>query len=549
MIKIPFAVPMPRMVDMTGLFQAAVEFPWPRERLCAGNPVRTGGEDGVKNRDDANFESRGKSMKYILSIDQGTTGTTALILNHNMETVAKGYREFPQHYPQPGWVSHDAEEIWQSVQAAVEQAKNRAAISDSLLEAIGITNQRETTVLWDRKTGQPVAPAIVWQCRRTTDIISQWKADGEEDVTARTGLILDAYFSASKIRWMLDQDPALEARCRKGEIAFGTIDSFLIYRLTGQHCTEPSNASRTLLYNLEGRWDPFLLERFQIPEAILPEVLPSVGRFGVAQARHFGVEIPVMGVAGDQQAALFGQACHQPGQVKSTYGTGCFLMMNSGARPVRSAHRLLTTVAWQIGPKLEYALEGSVFSAGSAVQWLRDGLKLITRADESEALARSVTSSDGVVFVPAFTGLGAPYWDAEARGGLLGVTRGTRREHVVRAVLEAVAFQNRDLVEAMSADVGHRPDVLRVDGGMVANDFLMQFQADLLGVPVDRPRNPESTAYGAACLAALGAGWFSTPAEIAAKRQTERLFEPTQTQSTEPLYRAWKQAVNRVLTS
>jgi glycerol kinase len=312
--------------------------------------------------------------------------------------------------------------------------------------------------------------------------------------------------------------------------------------------TEPSNASRTLLYNLEGHWDPVLLKRFGIPEAILPKVVPSVGRFGIADAKHFGVAIPVMGVAGDQQAALFGQACYESGQVKSTYGTGCFLMMNTGEKLVRSSHRLLTTVAWQIGKQIEYALEGSVFSAGSAVQWLRDGIHLITSASETEDLAMSVGSSEGVVFVPAFTGLGAPYWDPEARGALLGVTRGTRREHIARAVLEAVAFENRDLLEAMDADLGRKPDVLRVDGGMVANNFLMQFQADLLGIPVDRARNPESTGYGAACLASLGAGWFSSPAEIAAKRQSDRIFQPVHSEATEALYRGWKVAVARVLT-
>ena len=489
-------------------------------------------------------------MKYILTIDQGTTGSRAIISNQDLETVAKGYREFPQHYPQPGWVSHDAEEIWQSVLVAVEQAKNRAGISEKLLEAIGITNQRETTVMWERKTGKPIAPAIVWQCRRTADIVAGWKAKfGEEDTAKRTGLLLDAYFSASKIRWYLDQDPTLEARCKNGEIAFGTIDSFLIFRLTGEHVTEPSNASRTLLYNLEGHWDPVLLERFGIPEAILPKVLPSVGRFGIAKASHFGVEIPITCVAGDQQAALFGQACFQPGQVKSTYGTGCFLMMNTGDRPVRSTNRLLTTVAWQIGDKLEYALEGSVFSAGSAVQWLRDELRIIASAEETEDLATSVKSSEGVVFVPAFTGLGAPYWDEAARGALLGITRGTGRGQIARAVLESVAFQNRDLLQAMAADMGRTPEVLRVDGGMVANNFLMQFQADLLGIPVDRARNPESTAYGAACLASLGAGWFSGPAEIAAKRQSSRIFQPADKDAADLLYKGWKEAVARVLTT
>ena len=488
-------------------------------------------------------------MKYILAIDQGTTGSTALILDRNMKVVSKGYREFPQHFPQPGWVSHEAEEIWQSVLASTHQALSSASLTGEQLAAIGITNQRETTVLWDRSTGQAVAPAIVWQCRRTSEIVEDWRSQGwEADILERTGLVLDAYFSASKIRWLLDHTPHLRERCERGEIAFGTIDSFLIYRLTGNHVTEPSNASRTMLYNLAGHWDETLLERFQIPASILPEVRPSVGEFGVAARQWLGAEVPVLGAAGDQQAALFGQACFQPGQVKSTYGTGCFLMMNTGSSPVRSRHRLLTTVAWQIGDTLEYALEGSVFSAGSAVQWLRDGLKLIDSAPQSEALATAVESSDGVVFVPAFTGLGAPYWDAEARGALLGVTRGTRREHMVRAVLESVALQNRDLVEAMAADLGQRPEVLRVDGGMVGNHFLMQLQADLLGFNVDVPSNIESTAYGAASLAALGAGWFANKEELASQRRTERLYAAQPGPTSERLYQNWKTAVKRVLT-
>ena len=486
------------------------------------------------------------SKRYILALDQGTTGSNCLVLTPQLEVVGRAYQEFPQHYPEPGWVEHDPEEIWESVLAVVRGALENARVDIGEVAALGLTNQRETTLMWERFSGKPVHNAIVWQCRRSVPIVERWVSEGGDEITERTGLVPDAYFSASKIRWLLENVPGLEARCAKNEICFGTIDTFLVWRLTGgeAHVTEPSNASRTMVFNLhELEWDRLLLDRFQIPESILPRVRRSVCEFGVVKKDLLGAEIPIMGMAGDQQAALFGQACFSPGELKNTYGTGCFLMMNSGIRPVPSKHKLLSTVAWRIDERTEYALEGSVFSAGSAVQWLRDGLGLIAQASETHALASSVSSSEGVVFVPAFNGLGAPYWDSHARAALLGVTRGTRKEHVVRAVLEAVAFQTRDVVEAMVADSGYRLAGLRTDGGMVANDFLMQFQADLLGVNVERPVMAESTAMGAGCLAGLGAGVFSSRDEIRSRRQVERTFTPGPRH--DEAYAVWKKAVGR----
>lgn len=486
------------------------------------------------------------SKRYILALDQGTTGSTCLVLDSQLKVVGRAYQEFPQHYPEPGWVQHEPEEIWSCTLDVLKGALAEARLEAKDVAALGITNQRETTVLWERATGKAVHPAIVWQCRRSVPIVERWVGEGAEEITERTGLVPDAYFSASKIRWLLENIPGLEARCAKNEILFGTIDTFLVWRLTGgeHHVTEPSNASRTMVFNLhELEWDRLLLDRFQIPESILPRVRRSVCEFGVVKKDLLGAEIPIMGMAGDQQAALFGQACFSPGELKNTYGTGCFLMMNSGIRPVPSKHKLLSTVAWRIDERTEYALEGSVFSAGSAVQWLRDGLGLIGKAAETEALASSVTSSDGVVFVPAFNGLGAPYWDAHARGALLGITRGTTKAHMVRAVLESVAFQTRDVVEAMVADSGYRLAGLRTDGGMVANNFLMQFQADLLGVNVERPVMAESTAMGAGCLAGLGAGVFANREEIRAARQVERTFTPGG--KHEEGYQLWKRAVER----
>jgi glycerol kinase len=484
----------------------------------------------------------------ILALDQGTTGTTCLLLSSKLEVLARAYEEIPQIYPQPGWVSHDPQAIWLSALSTMKKVLRDSDTAPEAIAGLGITNQRETTVMWERATGKPVHDAIVWQCRRSAAIAEGWKSS-VPDITERTGLVPDAYFSASKIRWLLDRVEGLEQRCQAGEIAFGTVDSWLLYKLTDGrvHATEPSNACRTMLYHIRDlKWDESLCRSFGIPMAILPAVLPSVGHFGMTSL--FGSEIPITGIAGDQQAALFGQACYRPGQLKNTYGTGCFLVMQTGDQPITSRYRLLSSVAWQIGKETNYCLEGSVFSAGSAVQWLRDGLKMISRADETEALARSVTSSEGVVVVPAFSGLGAPYWDPDARGTILGVTRGTRREHIVRATLEAVAFQTRDVVEAMLSDSEQAIPSMRVDGGMTGNDFLMQFQSDVLGIQVERPTQIESTARGAASLAGLGAGLFDGPPAIEALRQVDRRFDPTSTASQrDAMYAVWKLAVKRSL--
>ncbi|MBT9581998.1 glycerol kinase GlpK [bacterium] len=481
----------------------------------------------------------------LIAIDQGTTGTTVLVLDRQLRLLGRSYREIPQHYPQPGWVSHDPESIWSSVLDGCREALENANREASQVAGIGLTNQRETSLFWERSSGRPLGPAIVWQCRRSAEIAERWRNENGDDIYQRTGLVADAYFSASKIAWWLENHPEHREAARNGEIAFGTVDCFLLQRLCGVHRMEISNASRTMLFNLKGHWDETLLDRFGIPAAILPEVVESVGHLGTVKAEWLGCEIPVMGIAGDQQAALFGQACFQPGEGKNTYGTGCFLMMQCGDRPVLSKHKLLSTIAWKIGGKISYGLEGSVFSAGSAVQWLRDGLGLLMKASESEEMARQVESSEGVVFVPAFTGLGAPYWDSQARGALFGVTRGSGRAHVVRAVLESVAFQVRDVVEAMASDLGSRPVRLKVDGGMSANNWLMQFQADQLGVTVERPKVVESTAFGAAALAALGLGWLSRPEELLSLREVDREFAP---QTCDPAgYALWKRAVERSL--
>jgi glycerol kinase len=482
---------------------------------------------------------------HILAIDQGTTGTTVLVLDRNLQIIERSYREIPQIYPQPGWVSHDPEAIWSSVLEGCREALQKCGLEASQVAALGITNQRETSLFWERQSGRPLGPAIVWQCRRSATIAEKWASQLGDDIYQRTGLVCDAYFSASKIRWWLDHNPEWAAAAQRGEVAFGTVDSFLLWRFCGSHRSEISNASRTMLLNLKGHWDEKLLNDFGIPASMLPEVVDSVGPLGVAKAEWLGSEIPILGIAGDQQAALFGQACYAPGQGKNTYGTGCFLMMNCGGEVVYSKHRLLSTIAWKIGNQISYALEGSVFSAGSAVQWLRDGLGVIQQASESEDLARSVDSNQGVVFVPAFTGLGAPYWDAQARGALFGLTRGSGRAHLVRAVLESVAFQVRDVVEAMGSDLGQPLLELRVDGGMSANNWLMQTQADQLQVPVERPKVVESTGWGAGALAALGLGWASDLNELAKLRQVDRRFSPTPPNPAD--YTRWKQAVERSL--
>ncbi len=473
-------------------------------------------------------------MTYILALDQGTTGSTALVLDHRGQVSGRGYAELPQHFPKPGWVEHDAHEIWSSVLTAARRALTAARIKGSALAAIGVTNQRETTLLWDRRTGEPLGRAIVWQDRRTAERCAELRRRGREaGIRRMTGLVCDPYFSATKLEWLLEHRRGARALAARGRLAFGTIDSWLVWQLTGGavHATDPTNASRTMLYGLRSRrWEPALLRTFGVPASVLPEVRRSAGDFG--RTRGAGGPLPdgiaVAGVAGDQQAALFGQGCVAAGQSKNTYGTGCFLLQHTGAKPVASRAGLLTTVACSADGGVAYALEGSVFVAGAAVQWLRDGLGLLSKASESEAMARSVADSGGVVLVPAFAGLGAPYWRADVRGALLGLTRGTTRAHIVRATLESLAFQSRDLVDAMARDAGARVRALQVDGGAVANDWLMQYQADLLGVPVRRPRVIETTALGAGLLAGLGAGVWRSARELQTARALDREFRPKQ---------------------
>ncbi len=476
----------------------------------------------------------------VLAIDQGTTGTTVLVFDHDAAVRGRAYAEVTQHYPRPGWVEHDADEIWRGVRRLVGAALADAAVRPADVRAVGITNQRETTVLWDRETGEPVHNAIVWQDRRTAPLCERLRADGlEDEVRRRTGLVLDPYFSATKLRWLLDNVDGLRARAERGELAFGTIDAWLLWKLSGGtraggavHATDVTNASRTLLFNIhELRWDPAMLAALGVPEAVLPAVRPSAAVHAHTSPDAFlGAAAPVAGLAGDQHAALFGQACFAEGMVKNTYGTGAFLMMHTGARPVPSRAGLLTTLAWQLdGEPAEYALEGSIFVAGAAVQWLRDGLGIIATAAETEALARSLPSNEGVYFVPALTGLGAPHWDPYARGTLVGLTRGSTRAHLARAALESMAYQTADVVTAMARDAGVAPHdgrPLRADGGAAVNDFLMQFQADVLGVPVEVPRVSETTALGAAYLAGLATGFWRDRAELTARWRLARRFEP-----------------------
>jgi glycerol kinase len=488
-------------------------------------------------------------MRHVIAIDQGTTGSTVLILDETLRVVGRGYREFAQHYPEPGWVEHDPEQIWASVEAALSLALGQAKVAPDAIAAIGLTNQRETTIVWDRATGRPVHRAIVWQDRRTADTCAALKAAGHEDaVRARTGLTLDPYFSGTKLAWILRSDPALAAAAARGELAFGTVDSYLLWRLTGGavHATDVTNASRTLLFDLHTRrWSEELCALFGVEPSLLPTIVPSAGvcgtTRGVAGLRD---GVPIAGLAGDQQSALFGQACFDPGTAKCTYGTGAFILMNTGATPVASKAGLLTTVAWEIPGELAYALEGSAFIAGAAVQWLRDGLGFFTSAKEIEALAASVPDSAGVVVVPAFTGLGAPHWRPEARGLITGLTRGTTRAHLARATLEGIALQNVDILRAMEADSGRRLTTLRVDGGAAANDLLMQFQADVLAVEISRPELVETTALGAAFLAGLGAGVWRDKDAIRAAWREDRRFHPTTDRSAVDAHLArWAAAV------
>ena len=488
--------------------------------------------------------------RYVMALDQGTTSSRAILFERDGRVAAVEQIEFEQHFPQPGWVEHDPGEIWSSQLAAGRGALAKAGASGSDLAAIGITNQRETTVVWERAGGRPIHRAIVWQSRQTAPICDELRARGlEEEVRRRTGLVIDAYFSGTKLKFILDAVPGARERAQRGELCFGTVDSWLLFKLTGGrvHATEYSNASRTLLYNIHERdWDGRLLEELQVPAEVLPRVCDSSGAFGAAEAEWFGAPVPIVGIAGDQQAALFGQGCTEPGRAKNTYGTGSFLLMNTGERAHASHSGLLTTIAWGIDGRVEYALEGSIFVTGSAVQWLRDGLGLLDSAGESEALARSVPDTAGCYLVPAFTGLGAPYWDERARGALVGLTRGTSRAHVVRATLESIAYQTRDVVDCMGADAGLALDRLRVDGGAAANDFLMQFQADVLGVPVERPPQLEVTAFGAAALAGLAVGFWPSVGELPSGGGALRVFEPQlDAARREELYAGWKRAVER----
>ena len=485
--------------------------------------------------------------KYVLSFDAGTTSSRAIVFDSEQRIVSIAQKEFTQYYPTPSWVEHDAREIWTTQLTVAREALEKAGISASDVDSIGITNQRETTVVWDRMTGAPVCRAIVWQCRRTADVCEKLIADGYSDVIRKkTGLVPDAYFSATKLKWILDKYDPKRNMSRRGDLLFGTIDTWILWNLTegAVHATDPSNASRTMLFNINTMdWDDELLELFDIPREMLPEVRDSSGDFGYTAPSLFGVSVPVAGVAGDQQAALFGQTAFEPGDVKNTYGTGCFILMNTGDKPVTSDSGLITTVGWRITGKTSYVLEGSVFIGGAVIQWLRDELGVIVSAAESELCAQKVDDTAGVFFVPAFTGLGAPYWAPEVRGTITGLTRGANKNHIVRAALEAIAFQSRDVIEAMKNDVGLLTG-LDVDGGASANNFLMQFQADILGIPVRRPACTESTALGAASLAGLYTGYFPSMRALKENRKTDRVFYPVMPdEERKKAADAWSRAV------
>lgn len=487
---------------------------------------------------------------FILALDQGTTSSRAILYDADGQMVKVAQKEFQQFYPKAGWVEHDPMEIWGSQSGVVSELLATTGVSAEEIAAVGMTNQRETTIVWDRQTGKPIYNAIVWQCRRTSSICDELKAGGMEDYIRRnTGLVIDAYFSATKIKWILDHVEGARERAKKGELLFGNVDTWLIWNLTrGKvHVTDYSNASRTMLYNINTlTWDEWILEKLDIPANMLPEVKPSSAVYGVTDARVMGAEIPIAGDAGDQQAALFGQACFSPGLVKNTYGTGCFMLMNTGEKPAYSNKGLLTTIAWGVNGKVEYALEGSIFVAGAAIQWLRDNLRVIYDARDSEYFAQKVPDSQGVYVVPAFVGLGAPYWDMYARGAILGLTRGTTRNHIIRATLESIAYQTCDVLDLMRAECGIDLRELRVDGGACANDFLMQFQADILGVPVERPAIIETTALGAAYLAGLAVGFWKDQDAIAGKRKVNHRFQPAMDdEKRRTLYAKWKKAVER----
>ncbi|AFS70204.1 glycerol kinase GlpK [Exiguobacterium antarcticum] len=491
--------------------------------------------------------------KYILALDQGTTSSRAIIFDHDGHIVNSAQREFKQYFPQPGWVEHDANEIWGSILAVMADALGTADIKPSEIASIGITNQRETTVVWNKETGKPVYHALVWQSRQTSGICDELNARGlNQKFRDKTGLLIDAYFSGTKVKWILDNVEGAREQAENGELLFGTIDTWLVWKLSGgkTHITDYTNASRTLMYNIyEQKWDDELLEILTVPKSMLPEVRQSSEVYDNTVPYHFfGFEVPIAGIAGDQQAALLCQTCFEPGEGKNTYGTGCFMLMNTGEKAVSSDHGLLTTIAWGVDGKVEYALEGSIFVAGSAVQWLRDGLRMLKNAKDSEGYALKVDSTEGVYVVPAFVGLGAPYWDSDVRGAIFGLTRGTEKEHFVRATLESLAYQTRDVLTAMEKDSGIELKTLRVDGGAVSNDFLMQFQADILGVPVDRPEINETTALGAAYLAGLAVGYWKDKAEIKKQWKLNRQFKPEMKEDDrEQRYAGWQKAVEATM--
>lgn len=491
--------------------------------------------------------------KYILALDQGTTSSRAILFDKKGTIVHTSQKEFTQYFPKSGWVEHNADEIWSSILAVIAGVLSEKSIRADQVEGIGITNQRETTVVWDKRTGNPIYNAIVWQSRQTADICEELKAQGHSNIFRdKTGLLIDAYFSGTKVKWVLDNVEGAMEQAERGELLFGTIDTWLVWKLSGgkAHVTDYSNASRTLMYDIyDLKWDQELLDILGVPASMLPDVRPSSEIYAHTDKKlFFGHAAPLAGIAGDQQAALFGQACFESGMVKNTYGTGCFMLMNTGEKAVKSEHGLLTTLAWGIDGKVEYALEGSIFVAGSAIQWLRDGLRMFRNSSESGRYAERVASTEGVYVVPAFVGLGAPYWDSDVRGAAFGLTRGTSKEHFVRATLESLAYQTKDVLDAMEADSGISLKTLRVDGGAVRNDFLMQFQSDLLNVPVERPLINETTALGAAYLAGLAVGFWKDRSEIAAHWQLDRPFEPVMEQTQrEDLYAGWQKAVQAAM--
>ncbi|MEH7346779.1 glycerol kinase GlpK [Bacillus sp. JJ1532] len=491
--------------------------------------------------------------KYMLSLDQGTTSSRAIIFDQKGAIVHIAQKEFKQYFPNPGWVEHNPNEIWGSILAVIAAVLTESGVRPEQIAGIGITNQRETTVVWNKETGTPVYNAIVWQSRQTSDICEQLKSQGYDDIfREKTGLLIDAYFSGTKVKWILDHDEGAKADAKQGKLLFGTMDTWIIWKLTGGKChvTDFSNASRTLMFNIyDLKWDEELLRILDIPDCMLPNVRPSSEIYGhTADSHFFGREVPIAGIAGDQQAALFGQACFEKGMAKNTYGTGCFMLMNTGEKAVRSEHGLLTTIAWGLNGKVEYALEGSIFVAGSAIQWLRDGLRLLKNAKDSEKYAKKVVSTDGVYVVPAFVGLGTPYWDSDVRGAIFGLTRGTTKEHFIRATLESLAYQTKDVLSAMEADSGINLKKLRVDGGVVKNNFLMEFQSNILNVPVERPTINETTALGVAYLAGLAVGFWRSQEEIAEKWAIDCSFNPNMLEENRnDLYNGWKKAVHAAM--